>query len=216
MRARLPAMTSCAASCPSWPRRRTCSSRMESSSGIRTGMDSCAATAACPARPTSTSRPRRSSGSACGTATSSAARCADRRTTSRYFALLRADAVNSRDPEESRRRVQFQDLTPLHPDEHLKLEHDPSEVSTRLIDLFCPIGKDNADSSSRRRKPERPRPPNRSRPGSTRTIPTSSCSCSWSTSGRRKSPTSSDRSRTGKSSRRPSTRSRSTTRASPS
>ncbi len=59
----------------------------------------------------------------------------------RYFALLRADAVNSRDPEESRRRVQFQDLTPLHPDEHLKLEHDPSEVSTRLIDLFCPIGK---------------------------------------------------------------------------
>ncbi len=59
----------------------------------------------------------------------------------RYFALLRADAVNNRDPEQSRRRVQFQDLTPLHPDEHLKLEHDPSEVSTRLIDLFCPIGK---------------------------------------------------------------------------
>jgi transcription termination factor Rho len=59
----------------------------------------------------------------------------------RYFALLRADAVNTRDPEESRRRVQFQDLTPLHPDKHLKLEHDPSEVSTRLIDLFCPIGK---------------------------------------------------------------------------
>ena len=59
----------------------------------------------------------------------------------RYFALLKADAVNSRDPEESRRRVQFQDLTPLHPDEHLKLEHDPSEISTRMIDLFCPIGK---------------------------------------------------------------------------
>jgi transcription termination factor Rho len=59
----------------------------------------------------------------------------------RYFALLRADAVNARDPEQSRRRVQFQDLTPLHPDEHLKLEHDPSEVSTRIIDLFCPIGK---------------------------------------------------------------------------
>jgi transcription termination factor Rho len=37
--------------------------------------------------------------------------------------------------------VQFQDLTPLHPDEHLKLEHDPSEISTRMIDLFCPIGK---------------------------------------------------------------------------
>jgi transcription termination factor Rho len=59
----------------------------------------------------------------------------------RYFALLKADTVNTRDPEESRRRVQFQDLTPLHPDEHLKLEHDPSEISTRMIDLFCPIGK---------------------------------------------------------------------------
>ncbi|MCX6098587.1 MAG: transcription termination factor Rho [Candidatus Bipolaricaulota bacterium] len=59
----------------------------------------------------------------------------------RYFALLKADAVNTRDPEESRRRVQFQDLTPLHPDKHLKLEHDPSEISTRMIDLFCPIGK---------------------------------------------------------------------------
>ncbi len=59
----------------------------------------------------------------------------------RYFALLRADAVNARDPEQSRRRVQFGDLTPLHPNQHLKLEHDPGEVSTRIIDLFCPIGK---------------------------------------------------------------------------
>ncbi|MEW5826072.1 MAG: transcription termination factor Rho [Candidatus Bipolaricaulota bacterium] len=59
----------------------------------------------------------------------------------RYFALLKADAVNGSDPEQSRRRVLFQDLTPLHPDEHLKLEHDPNEVSTRMIDLFCPIGK---------------------------------------------------------------------------
>ncbi len=59
----------------------------------------------------------------------------------RYFALLRADAVNGRDPEESRRRVQFGDLTPLHPDKHLRLEHDPNEISTRIIDLFCPIGK---------------------------------------------------------------------------
>ncbi|MDD5646619.1 MAG: transcription termination factor Rho [Candidatus Bipolaricaulis sp.] len=59
----------------------------------------------------------------------------------RYFALLKADSVNARDPEESRRRVQFQELTPLHPNQHLKLEHDPEEISTRIIDLFCPIGK---------------------------------------------------------------------------
>jgi transcription termination factor Rho len=59
----------------------------------------------------------------------------------RYFALLKADAINGGDPEQSRRRPQFQDLTPLHPNEHLKLEHDPDEISTRIIDLFCPIGK---------------------------------------------------------------------------
>ncbi|MDD5219539.1 MAG: transcription termination factor Rho [Candidatus Bipolaricaulis sp.] len=59
----------------------------------------------------------------------------------RYFALLKADSVNAGDPEESRRRVQFQELTPLHPNQHLKLEHDPEEISTRIIDLFCPIGK---------------------------------------------------------------------------
>jgi transcription termination factor Rho len=59
----------------------------------------------------------------------------------RYFALLKADSINHGDPEQSRRRPQFQDLTPLHPNSHLKLEHDPEEISTRIIDLFCPIGK---------------------------------------------------------------------------
>jgi transcription termination factor Rho len=59
----------------------------------------------------------------------------------RYFALLKAEAINGGDPDHSRRRPQFQDLTPLHPNEHLKLEHDPDEISTRIIDLFCPIGK---------------------------------------------------------------------------
>ena len=59
----------------------------------------------------------------------------------RYFALQRAELVNQVEPDESRRRPQFKDLTPLHPDEHLKLEHDPEDVATRIIDLFCPIGK---------------------------------------------------------------------------
>lgn len=59
----------------------------------------------------------------------------------RYFALLKAEAVNGVDPETARRRPQFQDLTPLHPNEMFVLEHDPDEVSTRIIDLFCPIGK---------------------------------------------------------------------------
>ncbi len=59
----------------------------------------------------------------------------------RYFALLKVDQVSGMDPEQARKRVDFQQLTPLHPNEHLVLEHDPDEVSTRMIDLFSPIGK---------------------------------------------------------------------------
>ncbi len=59
----------------------------------------------------------------------------------RYFALLKADSINGGDPDQSRRRVRFRDLTPLHPDELLHLEHDSDEIATRIIDLFCPIGK---------------------------------------------------------------------------
>jgi transcription termination factor Rho len=59
----------------------------------------------------------------------------------RYFALLRVEAVNDLDPEQVRRRVDFQQLTPLHPDERYVLEHSPEELSTRMIDLFSPIGK---------------------------------------------------------------------------
>jgi len=59
----------------------------------------------------------------------------------RYFALQKAESVNGIDPDESRRRVQFKDLIPLHPDKMYRLEHDPEEICTRIIDLFCPIGK---------------------------------------------------------------------------
>ncbi len=59
----------------------------------------------------------------------------------RYFALLKVDRVNDLDPEVVRKRLDFQQLTPLHPDEQYVLEHDPEELSTRMIDLFAPIGK---------------------------------------------------------------------------
>lgn len=59
----------------------------------------------------------------------------------RYFALLKAEKINDDDPENSRRRPRFRDLTPLHPNEILKLEHDENDISTRIFDLFCPIGK---------------------------------------------------------------------------
>jgi transcription termination factor Rho len=59
----------------------------------------------------------------------------------KYFALIKVEAIDFQDPEMIRRRVDFGDLTPLHPTEQFKLEHDPAEVSTRIIDLFTPIGK---------------------------------------------------------------------------
>lgn len=59
----------------------------------------------------------------------------------RYFALAKVGMVDGSTPEEARRRPNFRELTPLHPDEHLQLEHDPKDMATRIIDLFCPIGK---------------------------------------------------------------------------
>jgi len=59
----------------------------------------------------------------------------------RYFALVKVESVNEEPPDRSRQRADFRDLTPLHPDEFLRLEHDPEELSTRIIDLFSPIGK---------------------------------------------------------------------------
>jgi len=59
----------------------------------------------------------------------------------KYFALLKVEGINMLDPEFARRRIPFNDLTPYHPTEMFHLEHDPSEISTRVIDLFSPIGK---------------------------------------------------------------------------
>lgn len=59
----------------------------------------------------------------------------------RYYALLKIEAVNHEDPELSKERLDFENLTPLFPDEMIKLENKPDVLSTRLIDLFSPIGK---------------------------------------------------------------------------
>ena len=59
----------------------------------------------------------------------------------RYYALLKIEAVNHEDPELSKERIDFENLTPLFPDEMIKLENRADEISTRLIDLFSPIGK---------------------------------------------------------------------------
>src|SRR5690349_12685579 len=58
----------------------------------------------------------------------------------RYFALLRVEAINYQDPNAAANRVVFDDLTPLHPDKRIVMEHDPDEVCTRVVDLVTPIG----------------------------------------------------------------------------
>jgi transcription termination factor Rho len=59
----------------------------------------------------------------------------------RFFAMLRVESVNLDDPTIAQTRIPFDNLTPLYPDEKLHLETDTKQISTRLIDLFCPIGK---------------------------------------------------------------------------
>ncbi|MBT3401749.1 MAG: transcription termination factor Rho, partial [Rhodospirillaceae bacterium] len=62
----------------------------------------------------------------------------------RYFALLKVDTINFSEPEEVRHRINFDNLTPLYPDERLRLEvDDPThkDLTTRVIDLVAPIGK---------------------------------------------------------------------------
>lgn len=59
----------------------------------------------------------------------------------KYFALLKVDTVNFESPESARDKILFDNLTPLYPLEKLNLEFDPENFSTRVMDLFTPIGK---------------------------------------------------------------------------
>src|SRR3990167_5843408 len=59
----------------------------------------------------------------------------------RYFGLLKVEKVNGQDAEKMGKRTKFEDLTPVYPNEKLKLETGKTPLSTRLIDLISPIGK---------------------------------------------------------------------------
>ncbi|MBL8168016.1 MAG: transcription termination factor Rho [Acidobacteria bacterium] len=59
----------------------------------------------------------------------------------RYFALIKVEAINFEPPEVARDKVFFDNLTPLYPNEQLKMETNPENVSGRVADLFVPIGK---------------------------------------------------------------------------
>ncbi len=62
----------------------------------------------------------------------------------RYFALVKVDTINGEPPEKAKNKILFENLTPLHPDEHLKLERDikaEENITSRVIDMIAPIGK---------------------------------------------------------------------------
>jgi transcription termination factor Rho len=58
----------------------------------------------------------------------------------RYFALLRVEDINGQDPNMLARKVFFDDLTPLHPDERIRMETTSDEISMRVVDMMVPIG----------------------------------------------------------------------------
>ena len=59
----------------------------------------------------------------------------------KYFALLKVQAVNFENPEESKDKILFDNLTPIYPRENFVLETTPKEISMRIMDLLTPIGK---------------------------------------------------------------------------
>jgi transcription termination factor Rho len=59
----------------------------------------------------------------------------------RYFALLKVNSVNYDSPEVLKTKIHFDNLTPLYPNERLKLESKKDGLATRIMDLFCPVGK---------------------------------------------------------------------------
>jgi transcription termination factor Rho len=59
----------------------------------------------------------------------------------RYFALLKVDSLNFENTEDGKDKILFDNLTPLYPNQRLKLEHNPGELTTRVVDLMCPLGK---------------------------------------------------------------------------
>src|ERR671918_1338506 len=58
----------------------------------------------------------------------------------RYFALLKVETINYEDPEKAREKILFDNLTPLYPNERLRLEYQPEDYTTRIVDLLTPLG----------------------------------------------------------------------------
>jgi len=59
----------------------------------------------------------------------------------RFYALLKVEEVNGKDPSELRKAILFDNLTPLYPEEKFNLETNPKDLSTRVMDMISPVGK---------------------------------------------------------------------------
>ncbi len=62
------------------------------------------------------------------------------RESERHYGLLKVESINGLTPDEARKRVRFEALTPIFPNYRLNLEHDPKNLATRMINLIAPIG----------------------------------------------------------------------------
>jgi len=58
----------------------------------------------------------------------------------RFYALLKVDLVNGRNPDDVKKIILFDNLTPLHPEKRFNLEYDPKDLSMRIMDLMSPVG----------------------------------------------------------------------------
>src|SRR6185503_12315610 len=97
-------------------------------------------TTICRVRTTFTSRRRRFVSLTCALETRSAVRFA-RQKKERYFALIKVEAINFESPDQAREKVFFDNLTPLYPEEQLRMEVASDNLSARVIDLVTPLGK---------------------------------------------------------------------------
>src|SRR3972149_1522256 len=87
------------------------------------------------------SRRRRSGGLTCGTGDTTSGQVRPPKEGENYFALVKIDAINFESPEEARNKIFFDNLTPLYPQERMKLETTKENLSARVMDLLTPLGK---------------------------------------------------------------------------
>ena len=59
----------------------------------------------------------------------------------RFYALLKVEEINGKDPAELKKAILFDNLTPLYPEQKLNLEVNPKDLSTRVMDMISPVGK---------------------------------------------------------------------------